>query len=383
MQVTIDSIAATSHIRMGNNNRVYRTISGVLYFIYIRSDDDVYWIKSTNNGISWTVPVSVFVGTVIKIATWFDGTTIHMAYTENIGHDVLYRALNTYTDTLGTETTIYNGISAVSGASSELSITKTVGGNLQCHGDIDGGTETFSAKSIDSGATWNSIANVNEVASTDYYIALPGNAADTNDSVILFWDNSANEITIKEYDDSLDSYTETSIATSMVENPVNNSAPQFNATIRDTDNYILFVAWSDRDLLNADLRCWEINGSGSITEKTNVVLNSVDDQQGCAIGVNTDNDNVIVLYQGKSDGSETVTASLNLYYKMSADGMVTWGNETLLSSYIGSLRWLSVTPLFSNNQFYAVQMTANPSTAFARVEGYFNPPSVNLLRGKL
>ena len=91
------------------------------------------------------------------------------------------------------------------------------------------------------------------------------------------------------------------------------------------------VAWSTVDAANADLRSWTITNS-AITEKTNVVLNSTDDQGLCAISLNTTTGDWYVFYAGTSDGARTWTASNVVAYKVSTDGGTTWGSENVLLS---------------------------------------------------
>jgi hypothetical protein len=175
-------------------------------------------------------------------------------------------------------------------------------------------------------------------------ILLPDyDAADTQDMLAIFWDASANEISRKLYDDSANSWAETSIATSMTDSAATTAFPNFAVAPDPTNTRHVLVAWSAVDTANADLRCWTVD-SGTITEVTNVVLNSVDDQGLTAICIDTYNSIWWVFYAGKSDGSETHTTALNIYCKASTDSGSTWGAEMQLTSATRDISWMVTVP---------------------------------------
>lgn len=307
------------------------------YLFFIANENTLYWSASYNDGFSWSAPVLIKSLTNGAFAIWYErwtpgntGDLVHLAYFEGTNDDVYYRSFDTASENLGTEVVIFAGATTGALATTCISITCAIGGNLYCAFDIDGGTETGFYRSTDAGASWAARTDVNE-ATSDYYRLVPGFAADTQDIMAIYWDRSADEISRKIYDDSANSWAESSIAGSMVDISNATCSPQFDVAVDDANNKILLVAWSNRDTANADLRFWTIDES-SITEGTNVVLNSGDDQQMCSIGLATDTTTIYVFYGGKSDGSETAGGVLNIYYKTSTDAGATWGSETLLSS---------------------------------------------------
>lgn len=329
------------------------TPGGILYYIFIHGTNfDLYWTKSTNGGITWSAP-TLIKGTVTMdaISVWYDrwtvsssGNLIHIAYMDLNSDDIFYRSLDTTTDTLGTETTIFAG--ATASGSGTLSIVKAIGGNLYCLFDIDGGTETGFYRSTDSGGTWAARTDANE-ATSDYYLLVPGFAADNQDIMCIYWDRSADEISRKIYDDSANSWAETSIAASMVDATSSTDSPYFAVTTDLTNSRIILVAWSARDLANADLRFWTITESAITESSTNVVLNSTDDQGMCAVGLDTNSSTYYVFYCGKSDGSETMNSAVNVYYKTTADLGTTWGAEVRLNNTTETILHLKCVPRFS------------------------------------
>jgi hypothetical protein len=334
-------------------NYIIQTPSGVLYCVFIDSGIDVAFRKSTNGGLTWSAPTVVFAGTTTNLSVWYDRWSnisaglIHCAYTESGASDTLYRTINTESsDALSTQTTIFAGTSQANGG--HLSISRAVGGNVYCKTCIDAGAEggffRLPNANVPNGA-WDAARTVDEaLATTDQMILLPDyDAADTQDMLAIFWDASANEISRKLYDDSANSWSETSIATSMTDSAATTAFPNFAVAPDPTNTRHVLVAWSAIDTLNADLRCWIVD-SGSITEVTNVVLNSVDDQGLAAICIDTYNSTWWVFYGGKSDGSETHTTALNLYCKASTDSGSTWGPETQLTSTTRDIGWLITVP---------------------------------------
>lgn len=337
--VSILSISSISNRDCGSSFYPVRVANGDIYIIYgSLADRDLYWIKSTDGGITWSVPASILAGTMVGVSVWYDrwtpgdiGNKIHIWCIDTATHDVIYDNLDTSNDTLNGNVQVFNGVSANGNQNTCLSGAKSRGGNLYIGFDIDGGTETGFYRSTDSGATWAARTDIHEAAS-DYYKVFPDNAADNQDMIVFFWDRSANELSVKSYDDSANTVGETSVSTLMVNQAHNVICSQFDGSVRLSDGILFVVAWSNRDTATAKLRIWEINTASSITERTNVVSSSTDDQQGCSLSIDTD-ENIYVYYMGLTDGSETVGTSLSINYKKTTDGAVTFGAETGLSQF--------------------------------------------------
>lgn len=350
------------------------SISGDYYCIYInQATTDIEYRKSTDGGLSWGAAVTVItLGTTTQLSVWYDRWSnisaglIHVVACDTTADDVVYRSIDTESsDSLSTQTVVFAATTALT-ASGSLSICRARGGNLYCVYDVDGGAEHGFSRSTDVGATWGARTSPTEGAASDYYILVPGWAADNQDMMLFFWDASNDEISRKLYDDSGDSWAETSIATTMVELAQSTGYPQFAAAVDITNSRNLLVAWSAADLLNADLRCWHVTES-AITEVTNVVANSTDDQGFCAIGIDTDTQDWYVFYCGASDGSETFNTAMKIYYKVSTDDGATWGSETELTNWgVASLNALICTPRFSSN--FAVQYQQATSYLIVNVE---------------
>lgn len=322
--------AGTQYLIHANN--------GAVYLVWIDNGSDVAFKKSFDNGLTWSTSTSIFVGTTTALSIWYDRWSglstdlIHCAYTESVTDDTLYRTIDTASsDALSTQTVIFAGTDTAAGG--HLSITRAVGGNVYCKTCIDAGAEggffRLPNANVPNGA-WDAARTVNEALATqDQMILLPNlTAADNQDIMAIFWDASADEISRQLYDDSGNSWGETLIAGTMVDRVATNDFPNFAATVDLTNSQILLTAWSTTDASGADLRYWKITDS-SITEMTEVVLNSTDDQGMCGVAIDTaDANHVVVFYGGKSDGSETYNTDMNIYFKETRDGGTTWGSET-------------------------------------------------------
>jgi hypothetical protein len=344
--------------RTGQSDYPLILADGTIYKIFgSTSDRDLFWAKSADDGLTWSDPVLFFSGTFEAITTWYDkwtpgntGTLFHVAWLDTTNDIVLYRALDTADDSMGTQTTILDVTSTAAGAGQCLSITRAIGGNLYCLFDTDGGVEDGFYRSTDIGATWGARDNTGGSEDGDYFFLLPNpTSADTNDILCIFWDRSADELTRKNIDDSANTFaSETSIAGTMLDVAHTSCSPQFAVTLSDALNLGFLVAWSARDTANADLRFWTFDES-TITEGTPVVLNSTDDQQCCAIALDTATGDIYVFYLGKSDGSETVGTSLGIYYKVSTDDGATWGSETAVGITLRNYSYLMTCPIYTGD----------------------------------
>lgn len=334
-------------------NYIVQTPAGVLYLVYTDFNLDLSWKKSMDGGLTWSVPTLIFAGSLVSVSVWYDRWSnisaglIHIAWTESGTDDTLYRTLNTESsDALSTQTTIFAGGTTAAGGA--LSITRAVGGNVYCATMIDAGAEggffRLPNANVPNGAWDAARTTVFEGATQDQIILAPDyDAADNQDILAFFWDASADEISRKLYDDSANSWAETSIATSMVDGIAGTAWPHFSIAPDLANTRHILVAWSAIDTLNADLRCWTVDAS-TITEVTNVVQNSTDDQGLCGVCLDTISGLWWVFYVGKTDGSETFSSDVNIYYKISTNGGSTWGAETKLTISRASMAHILVIP---------------------------------------
>lgn len=299
------------------------------YVFYVNAANDLVYRKTANGGVDWGAAVAVRTGTIGRVSVWFDkwtpgdsGDLIHVAYIDIDADDVLYRNLDTSTDTLSAEKTIFAGVSA-DPSYHILDITKSRGGNLYCGFWIDNDGESGFYRSVDDGDNWAARAALAERNDIDLILLLPGDEADNQDIWCIYWHVGDSEISLKVYDNSGNSWAKTSISLNMTGSV---AYYQMSAVQRASDNHVILAAWNLFNNAAADLKVWDIGGAGSIVAKTNVLTNS-DDTIQCAAFINQQTDDIYVAYL---KGSQ-VYISMGAYYKKSDDGGGSWGGEVGLS----------------------------------------------------
>jgi hypothetical protein len=152
---------------------------------------------------------------------------------------------------------------------------------------------------------------------------MPGNETDEDDIWCIYWDRSADELSLKVYDNSEDSWSEFSILTSMVDDA---TYYQMSAAPRHSDNHVILVAWSELNAASADLFLFDIGASDDIST-TGVPLANTDESAQVAVLVNQQNNNIYVAYLKGG----TWEATVDVKYKKSTDGGTTWGSEQTYS----------------------------------------------------
>jgi len=387
------SQSATQNTWGSGTQYIVETPAGVLYCVIINGSLDVFSLKSLDGGLTWRAVGLIHAGTVTNLSVWFDrwsgiaGGLIHCAYTENVSHDVRYRTIDTEnSDALSTETVVFNGASAATNQSM-ISVTRARGGNVYIRVCIDSGLEggffRLPNANVPNGA-WDAARTINEALSgNDQMILLPGWAADNQDIIGIFLDNSASEISRQLYDDSANSWSETSIVTGITAVIAqNNTFPHFSAAVDITNNQNVLVAWNDVDGANADLLGWTVTESAITAFATPVVSNGADDQGLCAIGINATDNSWHVFYGGASDGSETWDTSFRFYRKVSTDAGATWGPESSVGVAADEYTGLFCTPRFIGIPAFLTFTVANsvmPTSVLFGKEIRF--PRANLMLG--
>ncbi len=317
----------------GPDRRIWRNVvftdAMTGYVFYPNSTADLVYEKTSDGGQTWGAPVTVFTGGVICFDVWFDqwtpgdaGTIIHCWFQDSGTDDVLYKNLDTSGDTLGSLITVFAGAGAGASVTSYVSGTKTRGGNLLVSYFVTTSGNSGTYRSTDGGATFGSVTNLVEAAG-DWALAFPGNEADDQDAWFLYMDVSADELTLKTYDDSGNSFSESSVIATLIDstNDGNGQYP-FSGAIRHSDGHLIVALCTDLDSATGDFRVFDIDGAGSITELTAIATN-IDDLYYPSVFV-ADNDQIYIAYTGKRDGSQTLGTTASVFYALSSDGGSTW-----------------------------------------------------------
>ena len=345
--VWISGIYTFFHL-VATRGGVFWTSPTVGYVIYTDSNLDLKYNKTTDGGATWGGAVNIRTGDVRSFDCWADwqtagdaGTKIHIAYVDVSSDDVRYVYLDTSGDSIGGD----DLIEACQGTGSMLvelsriyfhiTITKTRGGNLAVAFRYKDSNEIafYGFYTSPDGDTWTSEESPWE-ADSDYILLFPGNEADNQDVWAVFWDWSANEISLKTYDDSGNSWSEQLISASM---SYESAFLQMDGAIRLSDGHLIFAAWSQYDNAAADLMVWDINGAGSITAKTNVITDTAE-YFLCSVFINQVNDDIYIAYVGGTIAGSPVAA----FYQKSVDGGANWGGQTALQADAeDDMRWIS------------------------------------------
>src|SRR3990167_11274683 len=247
------------------------------YCFFIDSDADFFYLKTTDGGASWTGATEIDTDpttTVAAFDVWYDqwtpgdsGTLIHIWWGEAGLDDVNYVSLDTADDSLGTQVIAFAGNTLLAGRGVFVSGTKTRSGYLYCAYDIDAGAEKGLSRSTDGGATWGPLSTTFVEATIDQCLLFPAsNTGDDNDCWAVYHDASADALTLKMWDSSAASATESATIVALIEG-VTNLVHQygFSGTVRHSDGHLLVATVSNYDTATADHQVWDINGTGSIT----------------------------------------------------------------------------------------------------------------------
>jgi hypothetical protein len=324
-----------------------------------------YYIKSTNNGISWSTPVVLKTGVAIgQISIWYDRWSglnsdyIHVVYTDSVSDDTFYRNINTASsDALSTEVTIFLGLTTASRAWMSISVAR--GGNIYCLLMIDGGAEETYVRSTDNGATWTTRTMPFNIPQFGQWFLLPSWNADNQDMMLIYLtETTTTPLTRFLYDDSADTWDAgTTILAGLVSTTFA-ATYKFFATVDLANSRNIISVWNRFNTVGAVLKCYTVDET-TITAVTDVVASSGGNQAMTSIALNTATNTWYVFYGGSQAGTDTYLTSMKFYYKYSIDGGTTWSSEILLSnanrSYdlsTSGVGILTCTPQFINN-FYA------------------------------
>ena len=298
--------------------------------VFVDSGNDLNFARTTDKGANWSA-TQIQAGTVNKLAAWYDketpgdtGTLVHLSWTET--SSVRYVTVDVSDAAVGTIRTVDSSVSLGAAIQMRMAITKVVNGTIIVAFSTQSDIECY--KSTDNFATAGTdIADVFEAGSQeDYVLLFPANI-DAGDVCALFWDRSANAISLKMYDDSGDSWTETSIAGSMTDDAAHIN---MDGVVRHSDSHVLFAAHSSDDSSGDDLRTWDLTvdsiASPTVTAKANIFTNQGESSQ-VGVFINQQADDVYVAYLKGGTWQSTVDA----VYHISTDDMDSWGAEQAYS----------------------------------------------------
>lgn len=303
--------------------------------------EDYAYRKSSDGGASWGSRVTIATNASDEWSAgsvWFDkwtagdsGTLIHIAYFSEIDPGVRYDQLDTADDSLTGQVAVAAVTAGtVQDTDSICHITKARGGNLYIAYSITATVHDMS-RSTDGGANWTSRADPweGDVDDAVNSVLLPANAADNQDIWLVHGDQSANAVTVKTYDNSGDSWSETAIGSPPTIVFGTASLRQVAAAIRHSDGHAIIAINTHIDNAAGDLLVYDWDGS-SFTAKTNIITDK-DDWAIPAVCIDQNTDDIYVGWIGNPAGTDTWTATVSIFYDVSTDGGSTWAGATQYS----------------------------------------------------
>jgi len=343
-------------------------LQGVIAFLDSWGDPAVrytldWWVSRTK--------LVLKAGTWAQMACFFDReipwcywTNLHVAYADNngVGTWILSYLKRSFASVWTTEISniatglTWNGTSA----NNKVTIGITRNYNIILW-YVAGASSTDTYKRTWGVGARSVITNVFEWSTnTDIAHIYPAWATgDDADAACLFRDVSEDEISVKMYDDSANTRTETSIRATTPESHA--VVRNIDWAIRRSDWHLLIAFMNDMDVATADLMTYDLTldsiATPTITNKTNVFSNASEAVQP-SILINQLNNNVYVciLKNGTWLTSESVV------YYLSTDGMATRWGETAYSETARNYRIThagrSISPTWGRVLFCAIEFTA-------------------------
>ncbi|MBL4593764.1 MAG: hypothetical protein JKX68_08125 [Flavobacteriales bacterium] len=294
---------------------------------HMDGDTDVSFARTINAGTSWAI-TEIQAGDSLGMAVWYDketddtGDLVHVVWWDSGTENLLYCNVDISDGSVSTIVTVANYTGTTTRINNRFAITKARNGNLILSHSSAATDRTY--KSTDGGTNWTSITAIGESnRNPDYLLFFPANTGDDADIASMYWDASSSEISIKMYDDSANTWTETSVSTSMSFDTV---FTNWDGALRHSDGHIIFAAHTNNNHGSDDLKVWDLTvdsiSSPTVTAKTNIFTN-VNDAAQAAVIINQQNDDVYIAYIYGSGW----TSSTNIYYKLSTNGGTSWGTE--------------------------------------------------------
>lgn len=319
------------------------TSATVGYTFYVDAGNVCAYSKTTDGGNTWGSAVSIKTSCV-SFDIWFDqwtpgdttGTKIYVATTDS--SDLYYSELDTSNDSLSTALNISstNQGGGFSNGDNFPTITKATDGEVFA-AIVDNGDQ-FMLQC--SGSCTANISNWSEAGTGSTDLALLNAAGDavlimplaSGNILLIGNDISADDFVSKVWNDTTPAWDGawTNIDTSAVDSTSYN--PSMAATVNKSNNDIYFIYGADIAAANTgDVRASTYSG-GSWTAKTAVGTNFAVPTGALVHGVSAAYDETAgAVYAAYTKSTSTPDqlggTDYNIFYKMSVDGMTTWGPE--------------------------------------------------------
>ena len=301
------------------------TTVGYFFFIAVLATvRSAFYTKTTDGGQTWGTPVKINDDagelTFRGLGVWYDkdtptqtGTKIMIAWAHSplfVDSSLVYKFLDTTNDSLSTQVTV-NTPPGLGGA----------GAVYPCRAK-DGTLYILTvgrfAKSIDEGVNWTLRTLHLQTTPENVSSFMPGFFTDPKDMMIVAADSfTGGSYVMRHYDDSANAWVTTTIQAHG-----GTDTNRIDSALRPSGGNI-FVFYTVPNGTTSDIRCVEITGETTFTQRTN--LQTYTSQGQPFLGaLFAENGDLYGIYQG-------IGGVANVYGRKSSDLGVTWGAELLFN----------------------------------------------------
>lgn len=395
--ITIDETSANNYVRHKLDTRLVFINDQVGYVFYVDANGSTCgYKKTTDGGATWDADITSISGGCIQIAAWYDQWTrgdttndlIHLNFWDSNNH-VTYTTLDPTNDTKGSNAIVQDIGSNTSFGNpgvTQYGITKATNGTLFIsyigNSTTVGNNIEKCSSNCTTASNWTNAGTASPHDSQwDYSVIAP--TADVNNPVMIIrQDLSANDLDYSLYNNT--NWTDwVDIETNIVEQNSNNMLP-FGYVVRRYDSN-LYLAAVDNPGTNdtANIRSYVYNGS-SWTNQTDILsaadLASNRTVVDVGLGVDEETGDIYAFYNFGVDLNNT-----DIVYKVSSDGMNTWGSQTNAStSNTNGDNHQVMANYVSSDRIYFVYWSQNSSGTndglFGATLKDLTPPQVELLK---
>lgn len=329
--VLIDnSVEASGTAEPGSpRRRLIKVSNDVIYAFYQDATNDFGYQKSSDGGVTWGGRVGLGSGSATEIGwdiyykRWTDAGSaniVDILTVVDAGTRGLYhQQLNLDTDTVGTLRLIF-GMAGFSGACGGFGIGVARSGRIYATGAGAPFGGSVMLYSDDEGVNWTSAPvsftiHQDDRGRCDMWADF--SSSDPDDICAIYIRGDTYALSIKQYDASLGTITNTAIGTltDLTDDFANTSSAMTSAGV-------IKVAAVDTVGTPASIKTWTVTGA-SVTARTNV-LTTTARVYNVALSIMSTG-RIICWYCRDSAGA--ASTAIELYYKYSDDDMVTWSAE--------------------------------------------------------
>lgn len=326
------------------------------HFFQTECSLDLVYVKTTDGGATWGCEVTISTDNFSHFDVWFDRWTngdsnniIHIAALANQNASLDYFQLDTSDDSVSCAVSIVSTTNLNIGTdyrTGNISITKSVGGTIYIAETARNDAanlyrEGFWAST--DGTCWSSLTvpfeNTGDTARCDRIILAPMNECDTDDILGVYYDDSATALSRKVYDATCDSWSETSIDSAVNVSVAGDVGLGYSVVPDHSDDAIICIYSNTQNSASHDVRAVHIDGSGCMTQLTDVFTNEAGHHLDCSLFIDQTSGDWYAVFIG--DPCETPFTAVSIYYKKSTDGGSTWGSAVQLDADCSAIhRWV-------------------------------------------